>query len=46
MKKLSERDIQDEDITWILTVPAIWRDSAKQFMRRAATRVRVSKYDF
>ncbi|XP_033743554.1 heat shock 70 kDa protein 12B-like [Pecten maximus] len=24
------------DIVWVLTVPAIWRDSAKQFMREAA----------
>ncbi|KAH3788754.1 hypothetical protein DPMN_166902 [Dreissena polymorpha] len=25
-----------EDIYWVLTVPAIWNDSAKQFMRLAA----------
>uniref|UniRef100_A0A8C6ULG4 Uncharacterized protein n=1 Tax=Neogobius melanostomus TaxID=47308 RepID=A0A8C6ULG4_9GOBI len=25
------------DFTWVLTVPAIWEDSAKQFMREAAT---------
>uniref|UniRef100_A0A8C6UN95 Heat shock 70 kDa protein 12A n=1 Tax=Neogobius melanostomus TaxID=47308 RepID=A0A8C6UN95_9GOBI len=25
------------DFTWVLTVPAIWDDSAKQFMREAAT---------
>lgn len=25
-----------QDITWVLTVPAIWTDSAKQFMREAA----------
>ena len=28
-----------EDIQWVLTVPAIWRQSAKQFMRHAATEV-------
>ncbi|KAG2464886.1 HS12A protein, partial [Polypterus senegalus] len=26
----------EEDITWVLTVPAIWRPDAKQFMRQAA----------
>lgn len=29
-------DIQQTDITYVLTVPAIWDDSAKQFMRKAA----------
>lgn len=29
-------DIQETDITYVLTVPAIWDDSAKQFMRKAA----------
>ncbi|XP_022321480.2 heat shock 70 kDa protein 12A-like isoform X1 [Crassostrea virginica] len=29
-------DIQDGDIEWVLTVPAIWNDPAKQFMRQAA----------
>lgn len=27
------------DFTWVLTVPAIWDVSAKQFMREAATEV-------
>jgi len=27
------------DFTWVLTVPAIWDPSAKQFMRKAATEV-------
>ncbi|XP_047225572.1 heat shock 70 kDa protein 12A-like isoform X2 [Girardinichthys multiradiatus] len=27
------------DFTWVLTVPAIWDNSAKQFMREAATQV-------
>ena len=26
-------------VRWVLTVPAIWDDSAKQFMREAATKV-------
>ena len=28
--------ITTDDVHWILTVPAIWTDSAKQFMRKAA----------
>ncbi|KAK3603242.1 hypothetical protein CHS0354_007572 [Potamilus streckersoni] len=28
--------IQENDIRWVLTVPAIWNDAAKQFMRQAA----------
>ncbi|XP_052793291.1 heat shock 70 kDa protein 12A-like [Mya arenaria] len=28
----------ESDIHWVLTVPAIWNDSAKQFMRNAATK--------
>ena len=28
-----------EDIQWVITVPAIWRQSAKQFMRYAALQV-------
>lgn len=31
--------IQQSDITWVLTVPAIWTDSSKQFMREAAEKV-------
>jgi len=32
-------DISDTDIRWVLTVPAIWNEPAKQFMREAATKV-------
>ncbi len=28
-----------DDIQWVVTVPAIWRQSAKQFMRHAAVQV-------
>ena len=28
-----------DEIHWVLTVPAIWDDSAKQFMREAAINV-------
>jgi hypothetical protein len=31
--------ISDEDIYFVLTVPAIWDDPAKQFMREAAEQV-------
>ncbi|XP_078341039.1 heat shock 70 kDa protein 12A-like [Crassostrea virginica] len=34
--KKQQTDIQADDIKWILTVPAIWSDPAKTFMRRAA----------
>lgn len=32
-------EITTEDVQWVITVPAIWRQSAKQFMRYAATEV-------
>lgn len=31
--------VRDSDIHWVLTVPAIWNESAKQFMREAAVEV-------
>lgn len=31
--------VDNKDIHWVLTVPAIWSDSAKQFMREAACEV-------
>lgn len=32
-------ELQNEDIHYVLTVPAIWDDDAKQFMIEAAKRV-------
>lgn len=32
----SKTDIEEHEILWVLTVPAIWSDAAKQFMREAA----------
>ncbi|XP_063399971.1 heat shock 70 kDa protein 12A-like [Mytilus trossulus] len=29
-------DLNDEDIRWVITVPAIWSEAAKQFMRKCA----------
>jgi molecular chaperone DnaK (HSP70) len=31
--------VNDKDVKWVLTVPAIWNDVAKQFMREAAIEV-------
>ena len=44
MKSLKERikDLRETDIYWVLTVPAIWHDGAKQFMKEAAARVSIS----
>lgn len=42
VKKFQERNLQvsitplNENVTWILTVPAIWDEPAKQFMEEAA----------
>ena len=41
MMQLQKRidDITELDINWVLTVPAIWNDGAKQFMKEAAAKV-------
>ncbi|KAL3879592.1 hypothetical protein ACJMK2_031881 [Sinanodonta woodiana] len=45
--RLSSGHISEDDITWVLTVPAIWTDAAKQFMREAAVEVALSNpYQF
>ena len=36
-------DLRETDIHWVLTVPAIWEDGAKQFMRIAANEVLVNQ---
>lgn len=36
-EQIAELDI--DDISWVLTVPAIWSDGAKQFMRSSAEKV-------
>ena len=40
---LNKKDtgVKTSDIHWVLTVPAIWDDPAKQFMREAAEKVRM-----
>jgi len=32
--------IDNDDVRWVITVPAIWKAPAKQFMRQAAYQVR------
>lgn len=42
-EKLEQRGmaLRDQDILWVLTVPAIWSDAAKQFTKEAAEEVHV-----
>ena len=37
--KIESFKLVETDIHWVLTVPAIWKDNAKQFMREAAEQV-------
>lgn len=41
VKQLDEatKGVPDDWIRWVITVPAIWDDSAKQFIREAAEKV-------
>lgn len=45
VKKFEERNLQisifplNKNVSWVLTVPAIWDEPAKQFMEEAAERV-------
>ena len=38
-QRLKDGGVTDADVHWVLTVPAIWDDAAKQFMREAAEKV-------
>jgi len=31
--------LEESDICWVITVPAIWNEPKKQFMRKAAVKV-------
>jgi hypothetical protein len=33
-------DVAVDDVRWVVTVPAIWKQPAKQFMREAAYQVK------
>lgn len=37
--KSQETGVTNDDIHWVLTVPAIWTESGKQFMSEAANKV-------
>lgn len=37
--------VTDRDVHWVLTVPAIWNDNAKQFMREAAEKAGINGKD-
>ncbi|XP_065925054.1 heat shock 70 kDa protein 12A [Magallana gigas] len=49
VKKFQERNLQvtitplNKYVSWVLTVPAIWDEAAKQFMEEAAERAGISK---
>ena len=40
--EILEAGFRDDDILWVLTVPAAWTDSGKQLMRESAEKVRLS----
>ena len=40
-ERTGSKDLNVNDIQWVLTVPAIWTPVAKQFMRKAAYEVRL-----
>ena len=47
LKELSAQSatiIVNEDVRWVITVPAIWRAPAKQLMRQAAYEVHIGLY--
>ena len=39
INSVSTDDVDCDDIKWVITVPAIWNDGAKQVMREAAYEV-------
>ncbi|XP_063413669.1 heat shock 70 kDa protein 12A-like [Mytilus trossulus] len=41
--RLAINGLQDDDVRWVLTVPAIWSDQARQFMIKAAAKAGISK---
>ena len=45
-KRIADDGIRISDIHWVLTVPAIWNDAAKQFMREAAKEVFHLNYNY
>lgn len=46
LQELSDQtgaEFNNADVRWVITVPAIWKQPAKQFMREAAYKVRGSE---
>ncbi|KAH3830275.1 heat shock 70 kDa protein 12A-like [Dreissena polymorpha] len=41
-QRLKDGGVTDADVHWVLTVPAIWDDAAKQFMREAAEKAGIA----
>jgi len=41
-ERTGDEHFSSRDIQWVLTVPAIWKPAAKQFMREAAYKVEYS----
>ena len=39
IEKRSGVEYPTEEVLWVVTIPAIWKQSAKQFMREAAYQV-------
>ena len=44
MEKQGIKNLTVHEIIWVITVPVIWSNKAKQFMREAAVKVRSQKY--
>lgn len=44
--KSMQQDSWADDVRWVLTIPAIWSNEAKQFMRMAAEQVGVKSGKF
>ena len=42
--RICEGGLKDAEVLWVLTVPAIWNDVSKQFMREAANKVAKFKF--
>lgn len=43
LKKWGSESFTINELNWVITVPAIWNDQAKRFMRRAAQEVSIKK---
>ena len=42
MKGLKRERTKHDEVLWVLTVPSVWTDSAKQLIRESAEKVRFS----